>query len=292
MDIKQLKTFLAVADAKSFLKAADLLFVTRQALAKTVDQLEDELGVELFFRTQKGAMMTPAGVYFYPRAVQIVEEFDKLKDDTVNMARSYRPKINICLSIGIYDYYATKIHEYRKDHSGEMQIALRCCLETDAPRILADRRADAVLSFLKPSDSYANTVKIGESEIVLVVDRKIAASDRSVGINELPKLLYNGGTEKPLWWDERPGKQDIISSDLNYLYSLLREGKGVLPMPRISIPSYLDFTMVLPVYPKHAPMPIYYSTLQPDYYNQMNYSVLEGVFTNVIAKKQSDLAFI
>ncbi len=284
MDIKQLKTFIAVADAKSFLKAADSLFVTRQALAKTIDQLEDELGVELFFRTQKGANMTPAGIYFYPRAAQVINEFDKLKEDTISMNKSYKPKISLCLSIGIYDYFATKIHNYRQAHSSEMQIALRCCLETDASRILADRRADAILSFIKPSDSFANTVKIGESEIVLVVNRATAAEDRDVGINELPKLLYNGGTERPLWWDEAPRHQDIISSDLNYLYSLLRNGEGVLPMPRISIPSYLDFTMVLPVYPRHRPMSVYYSSLQPDNYNVFNYKLLEEVFDGVIAK--------
>ena len=43
MEIKQLRTFLKVADAKSFLKAAEELYVTRQALTKTIDQLEKEL---------------------------------------------------------------------------------------------------------------------------------------------------------------------------------------------------------------------------------------------------------
>ena len=284
MDIKQLKTFIAVADARSFLKAADSLFVTRQALAKTIDQLEDELGVELFFRNQKGANMTPAGIYFYPRASQVISEFERLKEDTINMSRSYKPKVSLCLSIGIYDHFATKIHDYRIEHSSEMQIALRCCLEADASRILADRRADAILSFTRPSDSFANSVKIGESDIVLVVNKSNASADRDVGINELPKLLYNGGTEKPIWWDEAPRHQDIISSDLNYLYSLLRKGEGILPMPRISIPSYLDFTMVLPAYPRHRPMSIYYSSLQPDNYNTLSYALLEGIFSNVIAK--------
>ena len=284
MDIKQLKTFIAVADAKSFLKAADALFVTRQALAKTIDQLEDELGVELFFRTQKGANMTPAGIYFYPRAQQVISEFDRLKADTINMNKAYKPRINLCLSIGIYDHFATKIHDYRVQHSSEMQIGLRCCLEADASRILADRRADAILSFTKPSDSYADTVKIGESEIVLVVDKNVASSDRSVGINELPRLLYNGGMDKPLWWDENPGHNDIISSDLNYLYSLLRNGEGVFPMPKISIPGYLDFTIVLPAYPRRKPMPVYYSALKEDNYNAVNYGLLTEIFSNVISK--------
>ena len=55
-------------------------------------------------------------------------------------------------------------------------------------------------------------------------------------------------------------------------------------MPRISIPSYLDFTMVLPAYPRRQPMSVYYSSLQPDNYNMLNYTLLEGIFSNVISK--------
>ena len=48
MELRQLKYFLAVADARSFVSAAGELFVSRQAVSKAVGQLEAELGVELF----------------------------------------------------------------------------------------------------------------------------------------------------------------------------------------------------------------------------------------------------
>ena len=284
MEIKQLRTFLTVADAGSFLKAADSLFVTRQALSKTIDQLEEELGVELFLRNQKGAMMTPAGVYFYPRADSVVAEFDRLKSDTISMKRSYRTKINVCMSIGIYDHYATKIHTYRQEHSNEMQISLRCCLEEDAATILTDRKADAVLSFNKVSSSLGESILVGESKIVFLISKKLASSDRNIGINELPKLLYNGGTDHPLWWNGPRGKNDIISSDMNYLYSLLMDGQGIMPMPKISVPDYLTFAIILPAYPEQKPMPVYYSSLKPNHYNILTYAFLDTMFEDVIKK--------
>lgn len=283
MEIKQLKTFLAVADARSFLKAADSLYVTRQAISKTIDQLEDELGIELFFRNQKGAMMTPAGIYFYPRAASVVAEFDKLKSETMEMKHSYRPKINVCMSIGIYEHYATEIYNYRVEHSNEMQVSLRCCLEADAATVLADRRADAILSFLPPSQSMADTVKVLDTKIVFLVSKESAAADREVGISQLPKLLYNGGTEKAIWWDEPSSKNDIISSDLSYLFSLLQNGYGVLPIPEISVPDYLNFTMTLPAYPPQKPRSIYYSTLQPDHYNALSYTLMDVMYQEVIS---------
>ena len=60
MELRQLKYFLAVADARSFVSAASGLFVSRQAVSKAVGQLEAELGVELFVRDSNGAFLTPA----------------------------------------------------------------------------------------------------------------------------------------------------------------------------------------------------------------------------------------
>ena len=44
MELRQLKYFLEVADARSFVGAANNLFVSRQAVSKAVGQLEGELG--------------------------------------------------------------------------------------------------------------------------------------------------------------------------------------------------------------------------------------------------------
>ena len=75
MEIKQLRAFLAVASAHSFLGAAERLYITRQAVSKTVTQLEDELGVKLFVRGQTGTELTPAGAYFYPQVRALVADF-------------------------------------------------------------------------------------------------------------------------------------------------------------------------------------------------------------------------
>ena len=48
MEIRQLKYFLAVADQRSFVNAANVLFISRQAVSKAIAQLETELNVELF----------------------------------------------------------------------------------------------------------------------------------------------------------------------------------------------------------------------------------------------------
>lgn len=69
----QLETFLRVADAGSFNKAAEEAFITPTAVIKQVNLLEDTLGVKLFLRTHRGLTLTKAGQSLYNDARYIIQ---------------------------------------------------------------------------------------------------------------------------------------------------------------------------------------------------------------------------
>ena len=54
----QLETFIRVADAGSFNKAAEESYITPTAIIKQIKLLEDSLGVKLFERTRRGLTLT------------------------------------------------------------------------------------------------------------------------------------------------------------------------------------------------------------------------------------------
>ncbi len=60
-DLRQLRTFIAVAEELNFTRAARRLYLAQQAVSKTVHQLESELGVALLERTTHDVQLTPAG---------------------------------------------------------------------------------------------------------------------------------------------------------------------------------------------------------------------------------------
>ena len=68
----QLETFLRVADAGSFNKAAEAVFVTPTAVIKQINLLEAELDVQLFERTHRGLTLTKAGQSIYQDAKYII----------------------------------------------------------------------------------------------------------------------------------------------------------------------------------------------------------------------------
>ena len=64
----QLETFIRVADAGSFNKAAEESYITPTAIIKQINLLEDSLGVKLFKRTRRGLTLTKAGRSMYQNA--------------------------------------------------------------------------------------------------------------------------------------------------------------------------------------------------------------------------------
>lgn len=80
----QLDTFLCVADAGSFNKAAEELYISPPAVIKQINLLENSLGLKLFIRTHRGLKLTKEGQSLYKDAKYIVayckEAIERAKD--------------------------------------------------------------------------------------------------------------------------------------------------------------------------------------------------------------------
>ena len=76
MEIRQLKAFLAIAEAKTFTAGARRVNVTQAAISMQIRQLEDEVGLPLFTRTPRRVIITEAGEYLLDRARKILREHD------------------------------------------------------------------------------------------------------------------------------------------------------------------------------------------------------------------------
>ena len=77
MELRVLRYFLAVAREENITKAAALLHVTQPTLSRQLMQLEDELGVQLFRRSQYRVILTEDGMLLRRRAQEILELADK-----------------------------------------------------------------------------------------------------------------------------------------------------------------------------------------------------------------------
>lgn len=97
MDIRQLKYFLAVADAGGFLRAAQLVHIAQPALSTHVMQLEAELQVKLFNRTSKGVELTLAGRTLVDRARQLLRDVEEARQAVKNPSMDLYGEVSIGL---------------------------------------------------------------------------------------------------------------------------------------------------------------------------------------------------
>lgn len=92
----QLETFLRVADAGSFNKAAEESFITPTAVIKQINLLEDSLGVKLFERSHRGLTLTKAGRSVYQDAKYIIQYCR----DSITRAKNAMQKDSNIIRIG------------------------------------------------------------------------------------------------------------------------------------------------------------------------------------------------
>ncbi|GAA0745460.1 selenium metabolism-associated LysR family transcriptional regulator [Clostridium oceanicum] len=76
MDFKQIEAFISVAKYKSFSKAANSVFLSQPAISSHISSLEKELSIQLFDRTSKEVLLTPAGSSFLKYALDILNARD------------------------------------------------------------------------------------------------------------------------------------------------------------------------------------------------------------------------
>ena len=75
MTLSQLRYAITVADSRSMNQAAQKLFISQPSLSAAIRELEDEVGIEIFRRTNRGIQVTPDGEEFVGYARQVVEQY-------------------------------------------------------------------------------------------------------------------------------------------------------------------------------------------------------------------------
>lgn len=79
MTLQQLKYAVAIADHKSMNKAAAELFVTQPSLSNTIKDLENEIHIEIFSRSNRGIVITPEGEEFLGYARQMLAHYELME---------------------------------------------------------------------------------------------------------------------------------------------------------------------------------------------------------------------
>lgn len=133
MTLQQLKYVIEVARSRSISKAAQNLFISQPSLSNALKELEKEMGISIFIRTNKGIVMTPEGTEFLGYARQVVEQAELLEN---RYANTQSPQQHFSVSAQHYAFAVSAFVRLLKDYErGEYEFSLR---ETKTYEIIED----------------------------------------------------------------------------------------------------------------------------------------------------------
>lgn len=143
MNLRQCDCFLTVANTKSISKAADMLFISKQGLSKSIRSLEEELGAELFVRTKKGSILSPMGEKLYPHIQTIYNSYSE-----INKILDIAPKdtLQILIPYGFFEYISPQAFFDFMAHHRDIEFKYTCCNETEMESKLLNERYDLAIT--------------------------------------------------------------------------------------------------------------------------------------------------
>ncbi|MBQ8306483.1 MAG: LysR family transcriptional regulator [Blautia sp.] len=94
MTLAQLRYAITISNANSMNEAARMLFISQPSLSSAIKELEEEIGVELFRRSNRGISVTPEGEEFLGYARQVVEQYQLMESKYISKEQA-RKKFSV-----------------------------------------------------------------------------------------------------------------------------------------------------------------------------------------------------
>ena len=197
MDIRHLRTFVAVAERLHFRQAAERLYLSQPTVTAHVQALERELGVRLFERGGRRVRLTPEGERLLPFAQRGVA----LEGAALQEVRAWRGRYDERLSIVSSIFVAASVlpaalRRVLAAHP-RIDISLRTAFSREVLDAIAQGEADLGLSRLPPAGSATAGRQLSREPVVAVAPAAWGAVSLAAALAEHPLLTHN----HPGYWD-------------------------------------------------------------------------------------------
>jgi DNA-binding transcriptional LysR family regulator len=213
MEVRQLRSFVVVAEHLNFRRAAELLQISQPAVTLQIQALEAEMGVELFKRNRQETALTYAGKVFRDRITTLLVRLDQAAErarrasmGTIGLLRigfiSTPPTVHLLPPI---------ISKFRTAHP-QIELSLQNLLTMDQVRMLEDASLD--IGFFRmpitPNDQIETILIHKEPLVLLIPAAHPLASERTIQIKDLKSCPFVMYSRK-----NAPGYQDLVMRTLN-----------------------------------------------------------------------------
>lgn len=180
MTILQLKYVIVIANSTSIREAASKLFITQPALSTAIRDLEEELGIKIFERTNKGISLSEQGREFLSYAKQAVSQYELIEDRYIEKDRE---KKHFSVSM---QHYVFAVHAFVS--------AIRKCDVSRYVYSVNETRTDEVLTNVRDIKSEIGVISYSKSNenIIKKIFRKYQLVFHPLMVRETFAYVWKG----------------------------------------------------------------------------------------------------
>ncbi len=238
MTLQQLRYVITIANTGSMHTAAESLFITQPNLSKAIKDLEEELEIIIFNRTNKGVLLTDEGLKFLSYARQVLEQVDLLEE-------TYKNKEGLKRIFAISSqHYGFVVNAFVKLVSilgkDKYEFSLRECKTFEVINDVKDGRSELGVVYLSKFNNEIIKKFISNNNLkyeflfeakphVLLSKNHPLSEKKALSLSDLenyPRLSYDQGINNSFYYSEEPHaleavKKSIVVSDRATLFNIL-----------------------------------------------------------------------
>ncbi len=255
-----METFLAVAEERSFSRAASRLHRTQPAVSQAIAKLEGEIGEVLFDRSSRDGTLTDAGEVLREYAAKMLNLRSEASGALTELRSLHRGRLNLAANEYTSLYLLPLLDEFRKQNP-RIKLAVQRTLASRIPdEVLIHSVEFGVLSF-RPDDSQIRSIVVYRDELALVVNpRHPLAGAGKVSIRQLGAQNFiahnipSPQRQKVIQTFKRhktPLNMGVELPSLEAIKRFVEMGNGVALVPRLTaVPELASGALVLLVVPE------------------------------------------
>ncbi|MCT8978618.1 LysR family transcriptional regulator [Clostridium sp. CX1] len=173
MNIQSLKNFYDVATLRSISKVALLSHISQSALSQQLLRLEEELGVQLLERSNKGVELTKEGQLILKHVKTIIKAYERIIDDISIIKRNKDSTFAISSPSSSINSVMLKAIINLKDKYKNYSFKLTSMIGNSIESELDNDFADIILTYEAAEREDIVSLKVGSDELVFVTNPEI-----------------------------------------------------------------------------------------------------------------------
>ena len=238
MTLQQLKYAVTVAECRTISKAAEKVFISQPSLTAAIRQLEDEMNVKIFSRTNKGIEITKDGEIFLSYARQVLEQADLLEEKFTGK-RSANPFFSV--SCQHYSFAVNAFVDVIKEFGGnKYNFTLRetqtfeiiedvSFLKSEVGILYTDSKNEEIIGKLLKKNELEFSELFTAKPHVFISDKNPLYKKSRITVKDLapfPYLVFEQGEHSSFYFSEEPypaieHEKTIMVRDRATLFNLL-----------------------------------------------------------------------